>query len=97
LPHAATPGRLSNAEQSLCKAPTGKLCRVFISHAGEPNMGFVDYLQQGFEVQYPSLNFFVGKGSQGVETAGALTGASGPALEDAFVGKQCPPYQVCPL
>jgi hypothetical protein len=35
--------------------PTGKGCRVFISHAGEQKWSFATFLKEGLELRYPAL------------------------------------------
>jgi hypothetical protein len=66
------------------KPPTGKLCQVFISHAGEHRRGFVASLREEFRRSYPALEVFVDEHSLKVE--GSAMPAIEAALQDAFVG-----------
>jgi hypothetical protein len=67
------------------KAPTGQLCRVFISHAGEQKLQVVDFLLQEFQRSYPTVEVFVDEFSLKVGDAALKEIVA--ALGDAFVGE----------
>jgi hypothetical protein len=66
------------------KPPTGKLCQVFISHAGEQKRGFVDFLRKEFNDRHAALEVFVDQYS--LKMGGSAMPAIEAALGDAFVG-----------
>jgi hypothetical protein len=85
----------SIAQGTLFKPPTGKLCHVFISHAGEQKAGFVDVLWQEFGRKYPVLKVFVDELS--LQKGEGAMPAINRALGDAFVGAwhlACLPHSV---
>jgi hypothetical protein len=43
----------------LNEAPTGKICRVFISHSGKQKRGFVAQLEKAFKELHPTLKVFL--------------------------------------
>jgi hypothetical protein len=70
------------------KPPTGKLCRVFISHAGQEKRGFVAFLREEFKRSHPALDVFVDEYS--LKMGGSAMPAIEAALGDAFVGATPP-------
>jgi hypothetical protein len=66
------------------RPPTGRQCRVFISHAGEEKRGFVAFLLEEFNRRYPALEVFVDEYS--LKMGGSAMPAIEAALGDAFVG-----------
>jgi hypothetical protein len=68
------------------KPPTGQLCRVFLSHAGEEKGGFVAFLHRAFKQQYPQLEVFLDELS--LQGGGRAMPAIYDSLADAFVGER---------
>jgi hypothetical protein len=68
-------------------APTGRLCRVFISHAGEDKRYIVAFLHEVFKERYPEVEVFLDEES--LTPGGAALPGIHAALGDAFVG-DCP-------
>jgi hypothetical protein len=66
------------------KAPTGQLCHVFISYAGEQRQVFVDYLQQAFQIHHPLLRVLL---QDSIADATDAFWEARTAIEDAFSGK----------
>jgi hypothetical protein len=79
------PGGSSLLDFGPLKAPTGQLCRVFISHAGEQKPEFVEFLREKFQQSYPTVEVFVDEHSLDVGDEALKKIVA--ALGEAFVGK----------
>jgi hypothetical protein len=67
------------------RPPTGALCQVFISHAGEQKALFVNILHEAFRQRHPALEVFVDE--RCLEAGGDAMPAIFDSLADAFVGE----------
>jgi hypothetical protein len=83
--HADGVGPLSLAHLGALQEPTGTVCQVFISHAGEQMWGFVDFLLQEFTDRYPAVKVVLDDYSlpKGIELLPEIHAA----LQDALVGE----------
>jgi hypothetical protein len=69
--------------------PTGRKCRVFISHAGEQKNSLVDILKEGLEEQHPALKVERGVFVDELSLQAGEDAMRGiyESLRDAFVGE----------
>jgi hypothetical protein len=84
LPPAGEASSSAITQGRAYQAPTGTVCRVFISHAGEQKRGFVAFLRKEFNDHHAALKVFVDESS--LEMGGSAMPAIEAALGDAFVG-----------
>jgi hypothetical protein len=82
-PAGATGASISQARAF--KQPSGELCHVFISHAGEQKALFVDVLHEAFRQRYPAVKVFVDERS--LQGGGNAMRSIFDNLADAFVGE----------
>jgi hypothetical protein len=76
------------ATRKLQQFPSGELCHVFISHAGEQKRGFVDFLVAAFP---PPLKVFLDEYT--LEAGNDAMPAIDASLKDALVGEP-PPWSM---
>jgi hypothetical protein len=82
-PVGATGASISQASEF--KQPSGELCHVFISHAGEQKAVFVDMLHEAFRQRYPAVKVFVDERS--LQGGGDAMRGIFDNLADAFLGE----------
>jgi hypothetical protein len=68
--------------------PRGRRYRVFVSHAGEQKPGFVAFLLEKFEREYPALKGQVFVDERSLAVGGEALETIYTALQDACVGEE---------